>query len=113
MGNCTQPTNPDEHINNNTMQGNIKMLTLSMQRAKFDHNLPLRSGIKLGLHIYSKLSSNSKLEIEETKSDLDAKITFSISYNLQYAGKETIWTENCATSLHKSQLVNLEYMLGT
>lgn len=53
-----------------------------------------------------------KLEEEETKVDLDAKTSFAINYNLQYAGKETIWTENCATMLHKSQLVNLEYMLG-
>ena len=113
MGNCTQPTSADDHIRDNMMQGNMKLQTLSMQRAKFDHNLPIRSGIQLGLHIYSKLGSVSKLELEETKTDLDSKSSFSISYNLQYAGKETIWTENCATLLHKSQLVNLEYMLGS
>jgi len=53
-----------------------------------------------------------KFEVEETKSDLNAQTNFSISYSLQYGGKETIWTENCATSLHKSQLINLEYVLG-
>jgi hypothetical protein len=91
----------------------MKLNTLSMQRARFDHTAPIRSGIQLGLHIYSKLSSLSKLELEETKSDLDSKTNFSINYNLQYAGRETIWTENCATMLHKSQLVNLEYLLGS
>lgn len=84
MGNCTQPNSSDNQLrDNNTQQSNMmKLTTLSMQRAKFDHHAPIRSGIQLGLHVYSKLSSLSRLEAEETKSDLDAQTSFSINYNL-------------------------------
>jgi hypothetical protein len=61
---------------------NMKLTTLSQQRARFDHNAPIRSGIQLGLHIYSKLANLSKLEAEETKSDLNSKTSFAINYNL-------------------------------
>ena len=36
-----------------------------------------------------------------------------MSYILHYGGKETTWTETCAIDLHKSQMINLEYMLGS
>jgi hypothetical protein len=37
---------------------------------------------------------------------------FSMNYQLKYGGRETIWTENCATTLHKSQQIIIEYMLA-
>ena len=82
MGNCTQPPSTDDHLRDNMIQSNMKLNTLSSQRARFDHNAPIRSGIQLGLHIYSKLASLSKLDLEETKTDLDSKTNFAISYNL-------------------------------
>lgn len=63
---------------------------------------PIHSGIHLELHLYSKLSE------EESKDDEQ----FSMNYLLKYGGRETIWTENCATTLHKSQQIIIEYMLA-
>jgi hypothetical protein len=49
--------------------------------------------------------------VEEENKDPDQ--TLSLSYILHYGGKETTWTETCAIDLHKSQMINLEYMLGS
>ena len=65
---------------------------------------PIHSGIKLELHIYSKLSNiktTAKID-EETKENANEDNTLAINYKLYYGGSETIWTENCASILHKS-----------
>ena len=37
----------------------------------------------------------------------------SIQYKLSYCGQDTVWTENYASRLHKSQQVRVEYRLGS
>lgn len=52
----------------------------------------INSGIKLEMHIYSKLVPDRLL---------DEKLT-SIKYSLKYGAALVSWTENCETHLHKS-----------
>ena len=44
----------------------------------------------------------TKTRDEETKENANEDNTLAINYKLYYGGSETIWTENCASILHKS-----------
>jgi hypothetical protein len=64
---------------------------------------PIHSGIKLELHIYSKISNfKTNLTDEESKENSNKDDSLAINYKMLYGGLETIWKENCATILHKS-----------
>ena len=60
----------------------------------------IRSGIKLELHLYTRLADDERNE------------KLSINYEMKYGGSQVIWTENCANTLHKSQQIIVEYMLA-
>ena len=72
----------------------------------------IHSDIHLGLHVYTKLHATQE-ETKETSADLDQAQTMSIQYKLRYSGQDTVWTENYAARLHKSQQIRVEYHLGS
>jgi hypothetical protein len=47
------------------------------------------------------MKTTAKID-EETKENANEDNNLAINYKLYYGGSETIWTENCASILHKS-----------
>ena len=97
MGNCTAPGNED-------------LRSTQSQTIKRPKEKEVSSGIHLRANIYTKLHNTDDNFEEETKTT--SMPTYNLHYLVKYCGKSIEWSESCVTAIHKSQSINLEYMLG-
>lgn len=90
------------------LQSHMKGLSRTpLNKSDSDTDAAAHSDIHLKANVYTKLSSSLEDDnfLEETKTDLaSVKATQQqvLTYTVQYAGKQTVWTESTSTDVHKS-----------
>ena len=89
----------------------LRLSQISRKQGKLSRDQPIHSGVFLKLNVYSKLGNGVAEENFEEESKFGEE-TFTITFTVTYAGKETSWTESCTNDFHKSLEVTLEYVFG-